>query len=106
MNWNDLEDIIKSKKVLIPLLFILGATSRMTYDYLLKDKVPTKKQVAAQLILGTFVMVTTYFFLVGEVPQNKLTGIVLTMGFFNHSALTLVLENKEKIVSFLTKKKQ
>lgn len=92
------------KVILPPFLFCISLGSRSFYDYLKTNKKPTTKDIVAHLVLGLFVMTLTYYIMVDYgIDRKKITWVVMIMGFLNHTFLTFILENWEKIAKKITK---
>ena len=94
---------ILKRYLMYPFLAAVAAGSRVFYEYLMKDKMPTPKQIWAILVLTVFSSTATYLIMKDlGIAESRITWVVLLMAFIGHTSLTWLLENWH---NFIPKKK-
>lgn len=105
-NWqSNIEAFMKlaERYLMYPFLAIVAAGSRVFYEYVMKERMPTKRQIWAILVLTVFSSTATYLVMKDlGYAESRITWVVLLMGFVGHTALTWLLENW---TNFLPKRK-
>ena len=82
--------------LLYPFLVVFGAGSRISYDYYVNKKVPTKGQIFAILLMSSFVATIVYLTADAYGLEGRYKLILVSVfAFVGHTALTYLLENQE-----------
>ena len=113
MDFKDLEQLqqyidfiikIMKRYFTLPFLFLLGAGSRVFYEYLQNKKMPTARETMAIVVLAAMSCTATSLLIDALGYDKKWLSIsVLTMAFLGHTSATWLLENWKDYIPFKKK---
>ena len=92
---------IMKRFLTLPLLFLLGAGSRVFYEYLQNKRMPTKRETYAIVVLAAMSCTATSLLIDAMgYDQKWLKFSVLVTAFLGHTAATWLMENWKKYLPF------